>query len=93
MITQWESQLRTNLEDPVYSNVLDRAISSTMQGYFATFVKAGDPNAAGLPRWSPALPTSDAATRQVIDVNTRSEPFTFQASYPQAVTLLDGGSR
>ncbi len=71
----------------------DRAISSTMQGYFATFVKAGDPNAAGLPRWRPALPTGDAVTRQVIDVNTRSEPFTFQTSYPQAVMLLDAGSR
>jgi hypothetical protein len=34
MTTQWESQLRTNLEDPVYSNVLDRAISST-QGVLA----------------------------------------------------------
>ncbi|QXQ05285.1 carboxylesterase family protein [Sphingosinicellaceae bacterium] len=68
----------------------DRAISSTMQGYFAAFVKAGDPNAAGLRRWNAAPSSSNAVTRQVIDVNTHNEPFGFQKSYPQAVTLLDG---
>ena len=71
----------------------DRASSATMQGYFAAFVKAGDPNAAGLPRWSAAPASSKTATRQVIDVNTRSEAFGFETSYPQAVTLLDSGSR
>jgi len=29
----------------------DRAVSRTMQGYFANFVKHGDPNGAGLPAW------------------------------------------
>ncbi|MEG3163998.1 carboxylesterase family protein [Sphingomonas sp. PB2P19] len=71
----------------------DRSISSTMQGYFTAFVKAGDPNAAGFPRWNAAGANGDTATRQVIDVNTRSEPFGFQASYPKAVTLLDGSLR
>jgi len=28
-MSKWESQIRTNLEDPVYSNLLDRAIAST----------------------------------------------------------------
>jgi hypothetical protein len=29
MINHWESQIRTNLEDPVYSDLLDRGIAST----------------------------------------------------------------
>jgi hypothetical protein len=28
-MSQWESQIRTNLEDPVYSNLLDRGIAGT----------------------------------------------------------------
>ncbi len=28
-MSQWESQIRTNLEDPVYSNLLDRGVAST----------------------------------------------------------------
>jgi len=81
-------------ENPLYAwTDEDRAISSTMQGYFAAFVKAGDPNAAGLPHWGVAPASSDAATRQVIDVNTRSESFGFQTSYLQAVRLLNSGSR
>src|SRR5688572_19082472 len=28
-MNQWESQIRTNLEDTVYSNILDRGIAST----------------------------------------------------------------
>jgi len=80
--------------NPLYAwTSQDRAISSTMQSYFTAFVKGGDPNAAGLPRWSAAPASGNATTRQVIDVNTRSESFGFQASYPQAVTLLDGGPR
>ena len=67
----------------------DRAISTTLQGYFAAFVKTGNPNDPALPRWTAATTSGDATTRQVIDVTTRSEPFGFQARYPQAVTLLE----
>ncbi len=54
--------------------------------------RTGDPNAAGLPRWSSAPAGGDGGIWQVIDVKTRSEPFGFGASYPQAVTLLDGAA-
>jgi para-nitrobenzyl esterase len=30
----------------------DRAVSRLTQGYFANFVKTGDPNGAGLPQWT-----------------------------------------
>jgi para-nitrobenzyl esterase len=45
----------------------DRKISEVMQGYFANFVKTGDPNGAALPKWSPDK-------RQRIDVDTHAEP-------------------
>jgi para-nitrobenzyl esterase len=52
----------------------DHKVSATMQGYFANFVKTGDPNGAGLPAW----PRGDAANGQVqrirIDVDTHAEP-------------------
>ena len=31
----------------------DLALSKTMQAYWVNFVKTGDPNGAGLPRWEP----------------------------------------
>ncbi len=77
--------------NPLYAwTEADHAISTTMQGYFAAFVKTGNPNAAGLPRWSAAPSSGDAVTRQVIDLTTRSEPLGFQPRYPQAVALLEG---
>lgn len=35
-------------------NEADRALSETMQAYWANFVKTGDPNGAGLPVWEPS---------------------------------------
>lgn len=67
----------------------DRSISATMQGYFAAFIKAGDPNAPGLPRWIPASASDDVIKRQVIDVDTRSDTFALQTMYPRIATLLD----
>lgn len=34
----------------------DRALSQQMQGYFANFIKTGNPNGAGLPNWQKAQP-------------------------------------
>ncbi|MGU3390862.1 carboxylesterase/lipase family protein [Sphingomonas sp. M1A8_2b] len=67
----------------------DRRISAVFQGYFAGFIKTGDPNAAGLPRWSPAAPGAGPILRQTIDVTTRSTPFAAQARYEAAVPLLE----
>ena len=35
----------------------DRAIEARMNAYWSNFVKRGDPNATGLPRWSAATST------------------------------------
>lgn len=50
----------------------DYKVSEVMQGYFANFVKAGDPNGPGLPTW-PAANRGDAARVMRIDVDTRVE--------------------
>ena len=51
----------------------DRRTSATMEGYFAQFIKTGDPNGAGLPHW-PAVRESDGGLlRQVIAAHTRTE--------------------
>lgn len=69
----------------------DRSVSETMQGYFAAFIKTGNPNAPELPHWS-AMPVSgDAILRQRIDVETRAEPMAEQARYRAALPLLDKG--
>jgi para-nitrobenzyl esterase len=51
----------------------DRKVSEVMQGYFANFVKTGNPNGTGLPEW-PALKAGDGAQVMRIDVETRAEP-------------------
>ena len=47
----------------------DRALSETMQEYWANFVKYGDPNGAGLPTWEP---TRDGRT--VLELGERIAP-------------------
>jgi len=51
----------------------DRAVSRTMQGYFANFIAHGDPNGAGLPEWPAVAPSHRGLLRQTIDVDTRTE--------------------
>ncbi|WP_375419729.1 carboxylesterase/lipase family protein [uncultured Sphingomonas sp.] len=66
----------------------DRTVSATMSGYFANFIKTGNPNGAGLPRWENAPASGDAIARQVIDVETKSVPFVEQRRYVAAEPLL-----
>ncbi|HVO12914.1 MAG TPA: carboxylesterase family protein [Vicinamibacteria bacterium] len=58
----------------------DRKVSQAMQAYFANFIKTGDPNGPGLPRW----PKYEAATgylRLRIDVVPAAEPEAARARY------------
>jgi para-nitrobenzyl esterase len=66
----------------------DYKVSEVMQGYFANFVKAGDPNGPGLPTW-PAANRGDAVRVMQIDVDTRLEPDQHRGRY----LFLDQSSR
>jgi len=51
----------------------DRAASATMEGYFAQFIKTGNPNGADLPHWPAARESDGGVLRQVIGAHTRTE--------------------
>jgi para-nitrobenzyl esterase len=62
----------------------DYKVSRVMQEYFANFIRRGDPNGAGLPRWPVAnLIAAAAGGPKVmrIDVESRAEPDTTRARY------------
>lgn len=62
----------------------DHQVSAIMQGYFANFIKTGDPNGLGLPHWPPA----DARALSpvlYIDVKTQAKP----APHPERYRFLD----
>ncbi|WP_254412272.1 carboxylesterase/lipase family protein [Dyadobacter diqingensis] len=50
----------------------DHKVSETMQNFFANFIKTGNPNGAGLPKWA-AANQGDGVQFMVIDVNSRLE--------------------
>ncbi len=49
----------------------DFKTSQTMQGYFANFIKTGNPNANGLPQWDPAKPKDQKPPVMVIDTQSK----------------------
>ena len=55
----------------------DYQVSKVMQEYFANFIKTGNPNGRGLPKW----PKFDHGQRLIIDVNTRAEKDKVRARY------------
>jgi para-nitrobenzyl esterase len=57
----------------------DYKVSDTMENYFANFIKTGNPNGDGLPKW-PKLQT-DPAQVMVIDLNSHAEPEKFRSRY------------
>ena len=57
----------------------DYQVSKTMQGYFANFIKTGNPNGAGLPPWPAASQQNGQVMR--LDVTTQAEPDQTRARY------------
>ncbi len=51
----------------------DRATSTAMEGYFAHFIKTGNPNGEGLPAWPAATDKTGGVLRQVIDAHPHTE--------------------
>ncbi len=51
----------------------DHRVSETMQAFFANFIKTGDPNGPGVPRW-PALNRGETPQIMRIDVTSAAEP-------------------
>ncbi|MHB1921022.1 MAG: carboxylesterase/lipase family protein [Chitinophagaceae bacterium] len=57
--------------NPVYSwSAADRRVSATMEGYFARFIKTGNPNGPGLPTW---LPNTKNGPVRAMHINVRSQ--------------------
>jgi para-nitrobenzyl esterase len=51
----------------------DYEVSKLMQSYFVNFIKTGDPNGAGLPKW-PAYTSGDKYQLMRIDAESHAEP-------------------
>ena len=66
----------------------DFKVSNLMQEYFANFIKKGDPNGSGLPKW-PAAHGGKTAQVMHINVNTRAEV----EQHRQRYEVMDGISR
>ena len=66
----------------------DRKVSATMSGYWANFIKTGNPNGGDLPLWPQASTDATQIQRQIIDVDTRRAAFPEQARYPEVVQIL-----
>jgi len=59
----------------------DRQVSETMQGYFANFIRTGNPNGGGLPEW-PAVSAKDAAPAVMhFDTVSKAQPSAEEARY------------
>ncbi|MBF9254049.1 carboxylesterase family protein [Pontibacter sp. 172403-2] len=58
----------------------DYKVSEIMQNYFANFIKTGNPNGKGLPRWPPAN-KGDKVQVLHIDVHTVAKPDVLRARY------------
>jgi para-nitrobenzyl esterase len=58
----------------------DYKVSEVMQGYFANFVKTGDPNGPGLPPW-PRADGANAVQIMRLDVQSRVEPDRHESRY------------
>lgn len=63
-------------KNPVYAwTAEDHQISKTMLTYFSNFIKTGNPNGSGLPKWT-AIPSPEQASFMNIGLQTQSEKAT-----------------
>jgi para-nitrobenzyl esterase len=65
----------------------DHKVSSTMQDYFANFIRTFNPNGSGLPQW-PAYNAKTSYARMRLDVVSKSEPEPDRARYQVLDTIL-----
>ncbi|MEG7677076.1 carboxylesterase family protein, partial [Listeria monocytogenes] len=59
----------------------DFKVSETMLGYFANFIKTGNPNGDKLPTWDMAKPKDNMPPVMVLDINSRTEKAKDDARY------------
>jgi para-nitrobenzyl esterase len=59
----------------------DYRVSTTMQNYFANFIKTGDPNGGRLPKWPPMRGSAENAQLMRLDVRSGAEPDKTRARY------------
>lgn len=52
---------------------VDHRVSSVMEGYFANFIKTGNPDGPGLPHWPASVPRDGGLLRQVIGIDTHTK--------------------
>jgi para-nitrobenzyl esterase len=69
-----------DLDDRYAWDADDRKVSETMSGYFANFIKTGNPNGPGLPEW-PAYSANKGYMRMRLGVESKAEPEPDRARY------------
>ena len=71
----------------------DRRLAETMSSYWTNFVKTGDPNGKGLPRWPPFDPAHDSELRLVEPITVTAVPRLDKLEAFDAVYTAVRGSR
>lgn len=59
----------------------DYAVSEVMQGYFANFIKTGDPNGTDLPTWPAAERGEEPSMMMALDVESEAVPASNRTRY------------
>jgi para-nitrobenzyl esterase len=59
----------------------DHKVSATMKGFFANFIKTGNPNSGDLPQWSAAKAKDDSPPVMIINVESKEMPAANDARY------------